>query len=34
MTIDDLAHQIEEIERLIAVYRNTNKVIVGTKDKF
>ena len=33
MTIDDLTHQIEETERLIAVYRNANELIVGTEDK-
>jgi hypothetical protein len=33
MTIDDLRHQIEETERLIAVYRNADEVIVGTEDK-
>ncbi len=32
MTIDDLMQQIEETERLIAVYRNADEVIVGTKD--
>ena len=30
MTIPDLMQQIEETERLIAVYRNANEVIVGT----
>ena len=33
MTIPDLMQQIEETERLIAVYRNTNEVIVGTQDE-
>ena len=33
MTIDDLIHQIEETERLIAVYRNVGEVIVGTQDQ-
>jgi hypothetical protein len=33
MTIDDLMRQIEETERLVAVYRNANEVIVGTKDQ-
>ena len=33
MTIDDLMQQIEETERLVAVYRNTNEVIVGTQDE-
>jgi len=33
MTIADLTHQIEETERLIAVYRNADEVIVGTKDE-
>jgi len=32
MTIPDLMQQIEETERLIAVYRNANEVIVGTQD--
>ena len=32
MTINDLMQQIEETERLIAVYRNANEVIVGTQD--
>jgi hypothetical protein len=32
MTIDDLMQQIEETERLIAVYRNADEVIVGTED--
>ena len=31
MTIDDLMQQIEETERLIAVYRNADEVIVGTE---
>ena len=33
MTVDDLTRQIEETERLVAVYRNANKVIVGTEDQ-
>lgn len=33
MTIDELIQQIEETERLIAVYRNANEVIVGTEDQ-
>jgi hypothetical protein len=33
MTIADLMQQIEETERLIAVYRNADEVIVGTKDE-
>ena len=33
MTFPDLMQQIEETERLIAVYRNTNEVIVGTQDE-
>ncbi|HJY48831.1 MAG TPA: hypothetical protein VJ349_09395 [Stellaceae bacterium] len=33
MTIDDLMQQIEETERLVAVYRNGNEVIVGTQDE-
>jgi len=33
MTIDDLMQQIEETERLIAVYRNADEVIVGTEDQ-
>ena len=33
MTIDDLTQQITETERLIAVYRNANEVIVGTEDQ-
>ena len=32
MRIDDLMQQIEVTERLIAVYRNANEVIVGTED--
>jgi hypothetical protein len=32
MTIDDLTRHIEETERLIAVYRNADEVIVGTQD--
>ena len=33
MTIADLMQQIEETERLIAVYCNANEVIVGTQDE-
>ena len=33
MTTDDLMQQIAETERLIAVYRNANEVIVGTQDE-
>jgi len=33
MTVDDLRQQIEETERLIAVYRNADEVIVGTQDQ-
>ena len=33
MTVADLKQQIEETERLIAVYRNADEVIVGTKDE-
>ena len=33
MTIDDLMQQIGETERLVAVYRNANEVIVGTQDE-
>ena len=33
MTVDDLRQQIEETERLIAVYRNAGEVIVGTQDQ-
>ena len=33
MTIDDLVQQIEETERLIAVYRNADEVVVGTQDQ-
>ena len=33
MAIADLMQQIEETERLIAVYRNANEVIVGTQDE-
>jgi hypothetical protein len=33
MTVDDLMQQIEETERLIAVYRNAHEVIVGTQDE-
>ena len=33
MTIADLMQQIEETERLIAVYRNASEVIVGTQDE-
>jgi len=33
MAIGDLSQQIEETERLIAVYRNADEVIVGTEDQ-
>jgi hypothetical protein len=33
MTIDDLIKEIEETERLIAVYRSADEVIVGTEDQ-
>jgi hypothetical protein len=33
MTIADLTQQIEETERLIAVYRKVDEVIVGTEDQ-
>jgi hypothetical protein len=33
VTIDDLMQQIQETERLIAVYRKANEVIVGTQDE-
>ena len=33
MTVDDLRQQIEETERLIAVYRHADEVIVGTQDQ-
>jgi hypothetical protein len=33
MTIDDLIKQIEETERLIAVYHSADEVIVGTEDQ-
>jgi hypothetical protein len=33
MTIDELMRQIKETQRLIAVYRNANEVIVGTQDE-
>jgi hypothetical protein len=33
MTIDHLTRQIEETERLLAVYRNADEMIVGTKDQ-
>jgi hypothetical protein len=33
MTVDDLRNQIEETERLIAVYRNANEVVIGTHDE-
>jgi len=33
MTTDDLMRQIQETERLIAVYRDANEVIVGTQDE-
>jgi hypothetical protein len=33
VTIDDLMQQTKETQRLIAVYRNANEVIVGTQDE-
>jgi hypothetical protein len=33
MTIDDLTRESKETERLIAVYRSADEVIVGTKDQ-
>jgi hypothetical protein len=33
MTTDDLMRQIQETERLIAVYRDAKEVIVGTQDE-
>ena len=33
MSVDDVRQQIEETERLIAVYRNADEVIVGTQDQ-
>ena len=33
MATADLIQQIEETERLIAVYRNADEVIVGTEDQ-
>ena len=33
MTLDELMRQIEETERLIAVYYNADEVIVGTEDQ-
>src|SRR5215813_1626986 len=33
MTVDELMQQLEETERLIAVYRNADEVIVGTQDQ-
>ena len=33
MTIDDLMQRIEETERLITVYRNTDEIIIGTQDQ-
>ena len=33
MTLDELMGQIEETERLIAVYHNADEVIVGTEDQ-
>jgi hypothetical protein len=33
MIVDDLMRQIQETERLIAVYRDANEVIVGTEDQ-
>jgi len=32
-TLNELMRQIEETERLIAVYHNTDEVIVGTEDQ-
>jgi hypothetical protein len=32
LTIPELMQQIEQTERLIAVYRNADEVIVGTED--
>ena len=33
VTIDDLLQRIQETERLIAVYRNADEVIIGTEDQ-
>ena len=33
MSIDDLTRKCEETERLIAVYRSADEVIVGTNDQ-
>ena len=33
MAIDDLIEQIEQTERLLAVYRSASEVIVGTEDQ-
>jgi hypothetical protein len=33
MTVDELMQEIEETERLIAVYRNADEVVVGTQDQ-
>ncbi|MBV8739128.1 MAG: hypothetical protein JO007_18105 [Alphaproteobacteria bacterium] len=33
MTINDLVQQIKETERLIAVYRNTDEIVIGTQDQ-
>ena len=33
MTIPDLMQQIEETERLIAVYRDAKEMIIGTEDE-
>jgi uncharacterized protein with PIN domain len=33
MTVDDLTQQIEETERLIAVYGKADEIIVGTQDQ-
>ena len=33
VTVDDLMRQIQETERLIAVYRNAKEVIDGTEDE-
>jgi hypothetical protein len=33
LTLSELMQQIEQTERLIAVYRNADEVIVGTEDQ-
>ena len=33
MTLSELIQQIEQTERLIAVYRNADEVIIGTEDQ-